>query len=873
MILTTDEKKYQLTKELLDQMRSVDGFPIGKDEDIIALSDPPYYTACPNPWIEDFIKENGKPWDPKTDSYNREPFAADVSEGKNDAVYNAHSYHTKVPPKAIMRYILHYTEPGDIVLDGFCGTGMTGVAAQMCGAPELEFKDRIEKEMPGVKWGNRKTVLSDLSPEATYIANNYTNPVDSDQFEKDVITLLGEIESDFGWMYETQHTIDGKIQTLPRIDGSTKPVMGRINFTIWSDVFICSNCANELIFWNNALDPEAGKVKDEFPCPHCGTVCTKRNMERASELYYDTVLKETITRKKQVPARIVYTVIDDKGRQKRYEKDPDSFDLKLIEKIDNFQLNTFVPFKLLPHGDNLDQPQKSHNLTHVHQFYTKRNLILLSSLYTKIQEKKSVGLNFMFSSMVTRATRMNRLTLKYYFFGGGGCNAGYLTGILYISSISLETSVIEQIRDRLKALRLVFKKYHPNRQNQVITTQSSTEFSIPDSSIDYIFIDPPFGGNLNYSELNIIPESWLKIFTNPNNEAIVNKSQKKGVFEYQHLMEKCFEQFYRILKPGRWMTIEFHNSQNSIWMAIQEALFRAGFVVADVRTLDKKQGTFKQVTTTAAVKQDLIISTYKPNGGLEDRFKLTAGTQEGVWDFIRQHLKHLPVFVEREGIVQVVVERQTHLLFDRMVAFHVQRGVIVPISAGDFYAGLHQRFPERDGMYFLENEVPEYDKKRMNSKRIEQASLFVHDEKSAVQWLHKELLGKSQTYADIMPKFLQELHQDKFEKLPELAIILEQNFLQDLQGKWYVPDPNKQADLDKLREKALLKEFEEYKTIKGKLKQFRTEAVRAGFKKAWSDRDYSMIITVGERLPPQILQEDDVLLMYYDNALTRSGIK
>jgi len=65
--------------------------------------------------------------------YNKEPFAADVSEGKNDPIYNAHSYHTKVPHKAIMRYILHYTEPGDVVFDGFCGTGMTGVAAQLCG--------------------------------------------------------------------------------------------------------------------------------------------------------------------------------------------------------------------------------------------------------------------------------------------------------------------------------------------------------------------------------------------------------------------------------------------------------------------------------------------------------------------------------------------------------------------------------------------------------------------------------------------------------------------------------------------------------------------------------------------------------------------
>ena len=69
-----------------------------------------------------------QPYDEATDDYHREPFAADVSEGKTDPIYMAHTYHTKVPHKAIMQYILHYTKPGDLVLDGFCGTGMTGVA-------------------------------------------------------------------------------------------------------------------------------------------------------------------------------------------------------------------------------------------------------------------------------------------------------------------------------------------------------------------------------------------------------------------------------------------------------------------------------------------------------------------------------------------------------------------------------------------------------------------------------------------------------------------------------------------------------------------------------------------------------------------------
>lgn len=135
----------KLTKEDIDKVRDIEGFPIGTDEDIIALSDAPYYTACPNPFIEEFIKENGTPYDEATDDYHREPFAADVSEGKNDPLYAVHTYHTKVPYKAIINYILHYSDPGDIVFDGFAGTGMTGVAAKACGHLSLADQQLFSK--------------------------------------------------------------------------------------------------------------------------------------------------------------------------------------------------------------------------------------------------------------------------------------------------------------------------------------------------------------------------------------------------------------------------------------------------------------------------------------------------------------------------------------------------------------------------------------------------------------------------------------------------------------------------------------------------------------------------------------------------------
>jgi len=447
-------------------------------------------------------------------------------------------------------------------------------------------------------------------------------------------------------------------------------------------------------------------------------------------------------------------------------------------------------------------------------------------------------------------------------------HVGPLSGTLYLSSLQAEISPFYFVEEKLKrhsTLEL------PSTSN-IITTQSTTNLrNIPDNSIDYIFTDPPFGSNLMYSELNFLLESWLKVFTNNKCEAIVNKVQGKGLLEYQKLMEKCFNEKYRILKPGRWMTVEFHNSQNKVWIAIQEALMRAGFIVADVRTLNKQKGTTKQlVYVSGTVKQDLIISAYKPNEGLEENFKLKGGTEEGVWAFIRQHLKHLPIHVENDGNVEVVAERQSFLLFDRMVAFHVQRGIAVPLSASEFYTGLKQRFPIRDDMHFTVDQVNEYDRKRMKFKHVEQASLFVHDERSAIQWLRRELSRESQTYQDIQPKFLQELYKEKHENLPELSEILSENFLRDDDSRWYIPDSQSEADLERLREKTLLREFQEYKDAKGRLRLFRSEAVRTGFSKCWQEGDYETIVEVAEKLPIKVLQEEPTLLMYYDNAIMRT---
>ncbi|WP_051533945.1 DNA methyltransferase [Desulfitibacter alkalitolerans] len=646
-------------REILSAIKHKEGFPKGTFQDILFLSDLPHYTLGPNPYIRNFINQYGKPYDESCDNYQSQPFAADVVEGKNDPIYRAHSYHTKVPYKAIMKYILHYTEPGDIVLDCFCGTGMTGVAAQMCGCPEEDLARQIENEMGTVRWGGRNVILNDLSPAATFIAYNYNIPVNIPALQQQAREILEEVKAECGWMYYTRHLVNGCLQQ----DDAGEPLMGRINYTIWSDVFICCHCTSELIFWKEALDVTTGKVKADFLCPNCKKSVNKFKMEMV----------------KQIPAAINYSI---KG--KRYEKEPDSHDLEIIRRIEAMEIPYPYPQCKMPEGHNTAQPRKSHGLIHARDFYTKRALYVLAAFADKARKKSSRLLWFV-TAVTEGSSRLNRERPSGL--------PSKLNGTLYISSMIREINVLDFLSRKIKRYKTC-----SGQGQTIIQTASATDLStIADNSCDYIFTDPPFGGNIMYSELNFLWEAWLGVYTNNHLEAIINKVQKKDLNQYQQLMESSFKEMYRVLKPGRWLTLVFSNSKNQVWNAIQEALFKTGFIIADVSILNKKQGSFIQVTTNSAMKEDLAVSAYKPKISAEE-VKLKPGTEEGVWDFVSRYLERLAA--EEASGRAVIKERQKYTIFDRMVAFHLENNLTVPMGAIEFFNELDRRFINKDGLYY-----------------------------------------------------------------------------------------------------------------------------------------------------------------------------
>ncbi len=803
-------------KEKLPELRQRPDFPVAEDEDILRLSDPPYYTACPNPFLTEFIEHHGRPYD-ADEPYHREPFAVDVSAGKTDPLYRAHGYHTKVPHLAI--------------------------------------------------------------------------PFDVGAFQAAAIRLLAEVEAEVGWMYETRHT-----------DGQST---GRINYTLWSEVFSCPDCTGEVVFLDEALDKTSGRTRAAFPCPHCAVKLTKDNLVRSFQTLPDPASGKPWKRIRLRPVLIDYTVDD-----ARYQKDPDAADLQLLDRVTALPLPPEVPTNAFPidemyHGSRL-APK---GFTHVHHLFLPRAAHALAGLWRRADACEDSRLRsvllFFVEQAISGMSVLNRYQpLQHGRLGGSQVNR-QLSGVYYVGSQIAEVCPWYILDSKLHRLVRAFQPPPSCTAVAVISTGDCAASGLADESIDYVFTDPPFGENIFYADLNYLVESWHRACTRSETEAIVDRPKGKAIADYQRLMQRCFEAYRRVLKPGRWITVVFHNSRNAIWNAIQEAMLAAGFVVADVRTLDKQQGSYRQVTSTA-VKQDLVISAYKPNGGLEDRFRLQAGTEDGAWDFVRSHLQRLPVFVGTDGRAEVIAERQSYLLFDRMVAFHVQRGVTVPLSATEFHAGLRQRFPERDGMFFLREQVVEYDPRRLAAREIVQLELFVRDEETAIRWLRQQLERKPQTFQDIHPLFIRELAGWlKHERMIDLSEFLAQNFLpydgrgevprpihrylsrnfKELRNlpkddyrlrvkakdRWYVPDPHKATDLAELRTRGLLREFDEYRaSTQRRLKLFRLEAVRAGFRRAWQAKDYATIVDVARKIPDDVLHEDPKLLMWYDQASTRA---
>lgn len=810
----------------LDRVRHLEGFPVGSDEDICALSTPPFFTMYPNPHIGAFVRQYGTQFNETADDYHCEPFVSDVSEGKGGAIYNAHTYHTKVPYKAIIPFIEHYTSRGDIVLDSFCGTGMTGVAAQELG---------------------RRAILSDLSPAAAFIACNMNISVKARDFEREAKRILEEVKKECQWLYETWH---------PHCDDANR-IKAKINYTVWSDVFVCPYCGSDIVYYTAAANRANRTSSSVYDCPTCGAEVSTRSADRSFVTEYDQILGKNVRHVKRVPVELHYSV----GKHKM-SKMPDRNDIELIAKIEGMTIPYWFPTERMPPGDEARR-NDSQGMTHVHHFYSKRSLWALSALWDRALKYKEdnalrARLLFWVQSLAIGQTHMNR-----YFEQSYSQVNRYLKGTLYVGPKKSEVSPGYAYPGKI---RQISRAILPSRKvaESCVFVSSATADLIPENSVDYIFTDPPFGSNIMYSDLNFIWEAWLKVITRNSSEAVISDTQGKKLGDYHELMVEAFSRMYSALKPGRWITVVFHNSKASVWNAIQDSLSRAGFIIAQVVTLDKKQQTMQQMTSTGAVKNDLVINAYKPQKKFERSFLSRAGVGQER-SFVWQHLDMLPVFPN--------IERTREMLYSKLLAYYIQRGYEISLNSAQFYRVLGEEFVERDGYWFRdEAQAQLFEQRKLDPTQRAaigkgQGVLFITDERSAIAWLHHFLSAGPKAYSDIYTAYAKAL-QTSHDQIPELKEILVETCIQ-VNGRWKRPDTLSAEELEDRRRRRLLQQFDEYlrrAKMGQRLKDVRKDAILTGFEQAYRDRRFDDIVTVGNKLNQSLIDSSTELFDFIDIA-------
>lgn len=464
-----------------------------------------------------------------------------VPGGRNSAFYLAHSYHTKVPPESIIPFIEHYTAPGDVVLDPFCGSGMTGVAAAVTG---------------------RRAVLNDLSTAAVHLAWNHTRPCDPEALAAAFARLEERVAKPFSSLYGTRH-----------VNGAT----ARIHWMLWSTRHSCPLCAESFLLWE-AIDRGSGRLGPMISCPRCHKRVRRTDLQ--------TMGSE--------PAWIAYETDD--GR--RYEKEPDPDDVARALSFSRESISEWFP--TTPVGPDREMYIRCalhlQRISSVADFYTPRNLKALALLWREIlaieDDRIRRALAFAFTNTAWHGTRMRRFNAR------GGQRP--LTGTLYVPQLSSECNVLEVMRNKIAQLRRYYAGYDAGSADMpAILLGSATDLSvIADGSIDYIFTDPPFGSNIFYSDCNLIWESWLGRLTDSTKEAVVNRSLSvdkggKPLAAYAQLMSAAMREMARVLKPGGWATVVFQNTDAKVWHAIRDAADEAGFTFHEAASLDRQQHSHK----------------------------------------------------------------------------------------------------------------------------------------------------------------------------------------------------------------------------------------------------------------------------------------
>lgn len=508
--------------------------------------------------------------------------------------YNTFAYPTKISPESIAIYIATHTKPGDTVLDVFGGSGSAGIAALMCEHPTDSMKAMAKKFNLQPEWGARNAIIYELGKYGAFASKVMANPPEKKIFVKTVNQLLASTEEELP-LYHTKDSTGNQ---------------GIVRHIVYSDMVLCPKCAKEFTYYMGMVRHAPLQIDGHGICPHCGHKSKTADFTYITETISDGLLDKSITRRKRVPVRIYGQT----GRDK-WVREANQEDIEQFNKLETLAYPIDYTAQEIVWGE-LHRSGYHTGISHLHHFYTKRNFLIMHSLWERAGEfepqlRDAIRL-LLLSYNASHATLMTRVVVKKN--SKDFVLTSAQSGVLYISSLPVEKNIITGVRRKLKSFEDAFAYLELCSGRMEVINQSSQRLIQPDKSIDYVFTDPPFGDFIPYAEVNQINELWLGEPTKRADEIIISQSQNKDVTRYQKMMTDVFREVGRVLKDNAYATIVFHASKAAIWNALCSAYSDAGFSVTATTSLDKHQASFKQVVSEGSVQGDPLILLAKGAG-------------------------------------------------------------------------------------------------------------------------------------------------------------------------------------------------------------------------------------------------------------------
>ncbi len=547
-----------------------------------------YYSGDkPNPNLRAFVEEHLKerPYDPENDDYSVPAFNKPIESTKATAIYNMHTYWSKKPHDAIRQYIRHYTKPGDLVLDPFCGSGGTALAALM---------------------EDRKAIAIDRSPAATFITKNYCTPVDVDEIQKAFEELKREVKAEIEWLYETKcDRCGGKATT---------------SYTVYSQVFQCPRCLEKVpLFDCVEVEGETakGKPKKISACPHCHKRGIVEEISTRSEKFGAVpVLVNYLCENGCRPARGERRHNDSNKKKCEYFE---KYDFGKIREIEAKEIPHWYPKDRMMHVESETEPwgeewRPGRDFRTVAALFTKRNLWALAAMLSVIKNVENHTLRdaieFCWNSVLLNLSRMTTDRDRL----------GFLKGTYYLPQNCRCTNVLGSVTNKFRMMLPGWETIHKIDTNAIIISTDDARFlQMPSNSVDYIFTDPPYAGKEQYGELNFIWEAWLGFDTHwHGDEIIINEIRGKTEDDWANMVTAAIEECYRVLKPGCWLSLCYHDTSEGTWSLVQDIMAESGFVVDQSSTalfIDTGQKSYNQKVADKVNKRDLVINFRKPRTG------------------------------------------------------------------------------------------------------------------------------------------------------------------------------------------------------------------------------------------------------------------